>query len=389
MKNKKPKILDKIYALEDFEYYAKKHLPKPVYGYVSGGAERNETLNGNFQDLSKYKFIPNILRDVSKRSIKTSIFGQEWDAPFGISPMGVSALAAYRGDLVLAESARNKNIPMMISGSSLIPMEDIIKLAPETWFQAYLPGEHDKVEGLVERVKNAGFKTLVLTVDVSVLAGRENNLRNGFSTPLRPSLKLLYNGMIRPKWSINTFLKTILLHGMPHFENFLAQRGEPVFSASVNRDFGKRSNLNWSHMKQIRDLWDGNLIVKGILNKDDAIKASSFGADAIIISNHGGRQLDSAISSIKALENIRPHIKDNCKLFIDSGFRRGTDVIKALSIGADFVFIGRPFLYAASIAGLQGVEHAINLLMDEIDRDIALIGINNLTELNKQLIYSY
>ncbi|MGB0573699.1 MAG: alpha-hydroxy acid oxidase [Hyphomicrobiales bacterium] len=384
---KKPRILNKVFALDDLEYYAKRHLPRPVFGYISGGSERNQTLDINLQDLQKIKFIPNILRDVSKRSITTSLFGNKWNAPFGISPMGVSALAAYRGDIVLAEAARNMNIPMIISGSSLIPMEEIIKLAPETWFQAYLPGEHDKVEKLVLRVKNAGFKTLILTVDVSVLAGRENNLRNGFSTPLRPSFRLMYDGMIRPKWTLNTFLRTLLIHGMPHFENFLADRGEPVFSATINRDFGKRSNLNWEHLKQIRDLWDGNLIVKGILNTDDAIKAQSMGADAIIISNHGGRQLDSAISSIKALENIRPVIKGECKIFVDSGFRRGTDVIKALAIGADFVFIGRPFLYAASIAGQEGVEHSIQLLMEEIDRDIALLGVNSIDELNTNLLH--
>ena len=281
------------------------------------------------------------------------------------------------------------NIPMVISGSSLIPMEEIIKLAPGTWFQAYLPGEHDKVENLVLRVKKAGFETLVLTVDVAVLAGRENNLRNGFSTPLRPSFSLLYQGLTHPNWSMNTFLKTIFKHGMPHFENFLAERGEPVFSASINRDFGKRSNLNWEHLKQIRKLWDGNLIVKGILNKGDALKAINLGADAIIISNHGGRQLDSAISSIKALENIRPHVKGDCKLFVDSGFRRGTDVIKALALGADFVFIGRPFLYAASIAGIAGVTHTINLLKEEIDRDMALLGVNEIDELGLELLQKY
>lgn len=387
MSNKKSRILNKVFALDDFEIEAKKHLPRPIFGYVSGGAERNETLMGNFNDLRRYKFIPNVLRDVSKRSIKKELFGHVWDAPFGIAPMGVSALAAYRGDLVLAESASRKNIPMVISGSSLIAMEEIIKIAPNTWFQAYLPGEHEKVEKLINRVKEAGFKTLILTVDVSVLAGRENNLRNGFSTPLRPSLKLFYNGLVRPKWSFNTFLRTLLVHGMPHFENFLADRGEPVFSASINRDFGKRANLNWDHLKQIRDLWDGNLIVKGILNKDDAMKAVSMGSDGIIISNHGGRQLDSAISSIQALEQIRPHIKNNCKVFVDSGFRRGTDVIKALSLGADFVFVGRPFLFAASIAQKQGVDYAISLLSEEIDRDIALLGVNNLDELNSSILY--
>ncbi len=389
MTEKKPRILDKIYALEDIEAYAKKHLPKPIFGYVAGGAERNHTLRNNTEDFANYKFVPNILRNVSERSIKTEIFDREWDAPFGISPMGVSALAAYRGDIVLAEAAKKMNIPMMISGSSLIPMEEIIKLAPGTWFQAYLPGEHDKVENLVLRVKKAGFETLVLTVDVAVLAGRENNLRNGFSTPLRPSFRLLYQGLTHPNWSINTFLKTIFKHGMPHFENFLADRGEPVFSASINRDFGKRSNLNWEHLRQIRKLWDGNLIVKGILNKGDALKAINLGADAIIISNHGGRQLDSAISSIKALENIRPHVKNDCKIFVDSGFRRGTDVIKALALGADFVFIGRPFLFAASIAGLPGVLHAINLLKEEIDRDMALLGVNEIGDLGHELLQKY
>ena len=303
-------------------------------------------------------------------------------------PMGVSACCfRHRGDIVLADAAQKMNIPMVISGSSLIPMEEIIKLAPGTWFQAYLPGEHDKVENLVLRVKKAGFETLVLTVDVAVLAGRENNLRNGFSTPLRPSFSLLYQGLTHPNWSMNTFLKTIFKHGMPHFENFLAERGEPVFSASIKRDFGKRSNLNWEHLKKIRKLWDGNLIVK-VFN-GDALKAINLGTDAIIISNHGGRQLDSAISSIKALENIRPHVKGDCKLFVDSGFRRGTDIIKALALGADFVFIGRPFLYAASIAGIAGVTHTINLLKEEIDRDMALLGVNEIDELGLELLQKY
>ena len=159
MTRKKPRILNKIYALEDLEVHAKKHLPKPVFGYVSGGAERNHTLRNNAEDFANYKFVPNILRNVSERSTKTEIFGRQWNAPFGISPMGVSALAAYRGDIVLADAAQKMNIPMVISGSFLITMEEIIKLAPGTWFQAYLPGEHDKVENLVLRVKKAGFET--------------------------------------------------------------------------------------------------------------------------------------------------------------------------------------------------------------------------------------
>jgi len=379
------KIIKKIYALEDIEHYARKHLPRPIFGYVSGGSETNSSLRENRRIFEDYKFTPRILKNVSNRTTETKLFGQSWSAPFGISPMGVSALAAYRGDLILAEAAKKSSVPMIMSGSSLIPMEDVISLAPETWFQAYLPGESDRIEKLIERVEKAGFKTLILTVDVAVMAGRENNLRSGFSTPLRPSLRLAYDGITHPKWTLNTFLRTILLHGMPHFENFFATRGEPIFSSSVNRDFGQRANLNWKHLEQIRKQWKGNLIVKGILDKDDAIIAKEIGAEGIIISNHGGRQLDSAISSLEALENIVPHLKD-VSIMVDSGFRRGNDILKALVIGADFVFIGRPFLYAASIAGLEGVEHAINLLKDEIDRNMALLGINSLEELNSSFL---
>ena len=379
------KIIKKIYALEDIERYARKHLPRPIFGYVSGGSETNSSLRENRRIFEDYKFTPRILKNVSNRTTETKLFGQSWSAPFGISPMGVSALAAYRGDLVLAEAAKKSSVPMIMSGSSLIPMEDVISLAPETWFQAYLPGESDRIEKLIGRVEKAGFKTLILTVDVAVMAGRENNLRSGFSTPLRPSLRLAYDGITHPKWTLNTFLRTILLHGMPHFENFFAPRGEPILSSSVNRDFGQRANLNWKHLEQIRKQWKGNLIVKGILDKDDAIIAKEIGAEGIIISNHGGRQLDSAISSLEALENIVPHLKD-VTIMVDSGFRRGNDILKALVIGADFVFIGRPFLYAASIAGLEGVEHAINLLKDEIDRNMALLGINSLEELNSSFL---
>jgi L-lactate dehydrogenase (cytochrome) len=171
---------------------------------------------------------------------------------------------------VLAQAAGQANIPMVMSGSSLIPLEDVAKANPAAWFQAYLPGEPDRILGLLERVERAGFETLMLTVDTAVLANRENNVRSGFSTPLRPGLRLTWDGMMRPNWTLNTFFRTLLKHGMPHFENSYATRGAPILAKSVMRDFGAKDHLNWRHLELIRERWKGHLVLKGIMAREDA-----------------------------------------------------------------------------------------------------------------------
>ncbi len=374
--------LQHILSLEDFEPAAKRHLPRPIFGFVSGAAETNATLRDNRDAFTEWGFVPRVLRDVSQRSQATALFGRACAAPFGIAPMGISALMAYRGDLVLARAAATDNIPMIMSGSSLIRLEDVVKENPAAWFQAYLPGEPDRILALVERVERAGFETLVLTVDTAASANRENNVRSGFSTPLRPSLRLAWDGVTRPRWLLDTALRTLLRHGMPHFENSYATRGAPIFSGRVERDFGARDHLNWHHLELIRKHWPGKLVVKGLLHAGDAVTARDSGADGIIVSNHGGRQLDGAVSPLRVLPEIVAALGGDYPVMMDSGVRRGTDVLKALALGAKFVFVGRPFIYAASIAGESGVRHAIRLLADEIRRDMGLLGINALRELN-------
>jgi len=244
---------------------------------------------------------------------------------------------------------------MIMSGSSLIRLEDVVATAPGTWFQAYLPGEPERIDALVDRVSEAGFKTLVLTVDTAALANRESNIRAGFSTPLRPSLALAWQGITHPRWTVGTFLRTLLRHGVPHFENSYATRGAPIVSSNVMRDFGRKDHLNWTHLERIRNRWAGRLVVKGILHPDDAARSRAVGADGVIVSNHGGRQLDGALSPLAALPGIFDRVGDQMPVMVDGGFRRGTDVMKALALGAHLVFVGRPFLYAASVAGLPGV----------------------------------
>ncbi|WP_325265697.1 alpha-hydroxy acid oxidase [uncultured Rhizobium sp.] len=370
-----------VLSLGDFELLAKRHLPAPLFGYIAGASETNASLRMNEAAFREISLTPRVLRNVSTRTTKTILFGEEWSAPFGIAPMGISALIAYRGDLVLAQAAQDAGIAMIMSGSSLIRLEEIIEAAPRSWFQAYLPGEPDRIDGLIDRVASAGYKTLVLTVDTAVLANRENNIRAGFSTPLRPSLRLAWQGMTHPAWTIGTFARTILNYGIPHFENSYATRGAPIIASNVMRDFGKKDHLSWDHFSRIRQRWTGNLVVKGILHPEDAAIAAERGADGIIVSNHGGRQLDGAIAPMKALPAIVDRVGSETVVMIDGGIRRGTDIAKALAIGAKFVFVGRPFLYAAAVGSNNGVAKAASILADELHRNMGLLGVTEIIEL--------
>jgi len=373
--------LDAILCLDDFEPAARRHLPRPIFGYVAGAVETNRSLRDNREAFDEFAFVPRTLVDISGRRTETELFGQTWSAPFGIAPMGIEALYAYRGDLVLARGAASAGLPMIMSGSSLIRLEEVAAQSPGTWFQAYLPGDVAQIEALIDRVAAAGFRTLVITVDTPVSANRENNVRTGFSTPLRPSLRLAWDGLSHPRWLFGTFLRTLMRHGMPHFENNYAHRGAPIVSKHVARDFASRGHLNWAHIARIRARWQGRLVIKGILAPDDARRARDHGAQGVIVSNHGGRQLDGAIAPLRMLPEVVAACPD-LPVMLDSGVRRGTDVLKALALGARFVFVGRPFAYAASIAGDAGVAHAIRLMSEEISRDMAMLGVNRLDELD-------
>jgi len=373
--------LRNILCLADFELAARRHLPRPIFGYVAGGAEDTIALQAAAEAYRQWAFVPRVLVDVSQRSQQTELFGEMYSSPFGIAPMGICALIAYRGDLTLALAAEAANIPMIVSSTALTRLEDVRAAAPRTsWFQAYLPGDAAKIDAMVQRVQSAGYRTLVLTVDVATLPSRENNVRVGFTMPLRPSVRLAWDGIVRPRWTIGTLLRTLLKNGMPHFENSSAVRGVPIFSSAAVREFGSRDTLSWAHVDQIRRMWNGKLVLKGILSVEDARIAADRGVDGVIVSNHGGRQLDASLAPLHALPAIA-RAKGQMRVMIDSGIRRGNDVLKALALGADFVFIGRPFIYAASVGGQEGVAHAIRLLAHEIQQDMALIGISSLREL--------
>src|SRR5690606_7510299 len=280
--------------------------------------------------------------------------------------------------IVLARVAAEENIPMITSGASLTALEKVREAGRTSWFQAYLPGEEPVITALTERAARAGFDTLVLTVDVQVASNRENNVRSGYNSPLRPTPRLAWDCMVRPHWLFGMFLRTLLTHGMPHFENMGPRT--PLISSTGVRSSGRRDKLTWRHVELMRRLWKGKLVLKGILDPEDARIARESGVDGVIVSNHGGRQLDGAVAPLRALPGVKAQA-GTMTVKMDSGIRRGTAVLKALALGAQFVFVGRPFLYAAVVAGDEGVHHAVKLLREEIDRDMALIGIASLADM--------
>jgi L-lactate dehydrogenase (cytochrome) len=379
-----PRRFKNILCLEDFEEPARRFLPRPIFGYVQGGVESNTARDRSRAAFAAWEFMPRVLVDSRRRHQKTTLLGRTYDLPFGFPPMGGTSLAAYRGDSVLAEVAAELNTVMIQSGASLTPMERVREIGSTAWFQAYLPGEKDIIVPLVERAQRAGFDTLVLTVDVQVPSNRENNVRTGYNSPLRPTPRLAWDCLLRPRWLFGAFGRTILEQGgMPHLENMGFER-IPVMG-NLERPRLARDGLSWEHVELMRKMWKGKLVLKGVLSPQDVRIARESGVDGILVSNHGGRQLDYSIAPLRALPGAVAEA-GNMAIMVDGGIRRGTDVLKALALGAHYVFVGRPFLYAASIAGAAGVHHAASLLRDEISRDMAMLGISSLAEMKRELL---
>jgi L-lactate dehydrogenase (cytochrome) len=380
-----PRRLKGILSLEDFEEPARRFLPRPIFGYISGAVETNASLRGNREAFAEFEFLPRVLVNTRARHQKTTLFGRTYDLPFGFPPMGGTSLAAYMGDTVLAEVAAELNTVMIQSGASLTPMERVKAVGPTAWFQAYLPGDPGIITPLVERAQRTGFEVLVLTVDVQVASNRENNVRTGYSSPLKPTPRLALDCMLRPRWLCGTFGRTVLSQGMPHLENMGFPR-MPILG-NIERPRMARDGLSWEHVELMRKLWKGKLVLKGVLSKEDVRIARESGVDGIMVSNHGGRQLDGTVAPLRMLPSVVSEAGDMA-IMMDSGIRRGTDVLKALALGAHFVFVGRPFLYAASIAGKAGVHHGAKLLREEISRNMAMLGIASVAEMKRELLVS-
>lgn len=364
--------LKQILNLNDFEAQARKHLPKAIFGYVQGGADDGTTLCHNREALEHIRLIPRILRDVSACSQEVTLFGQRFASPFMIAPMGASAIVAHDADNAMAKAARAARIPYILSANAITPIEEIAQHYPGCWFAGYQKPDESNIERMVKRVADAGFSAYFLTADVAVGSNRENNQRNGYTMPFRPTARLAFDMARHPSWLYRTGLKTLRQRGLPRISNIDPVERPSIFSREINAVTGYAS-FSWKHAEMIRRYWKGALIIKGVLSPEDARLTREMGADGIAVSNHGGRQLDCAVSPMEVLRAIKAE-SGSMTVLADSGFRRGTDIVKGLALGADAVLVGRPFLYAAALGGEKAITRAIGLLQREIHIDQCLLG---------------
>lgn len=373
------------YNIEDLRNAARKRLPRVAYDYLEWGAEDYVTLRENRAAFERIRLKPRILLDVSDRSQKVDVFGKSFDAPFGIAPTGAAGLYCFEADVELARAAQKANVPFVLSTASFTAMERVARSAGGTkWFQLYMSKDRDPAERLVVRARDAGFEALVVTTDVPVGANREYNRRNGFEIPFRLNLANMMDGVLHPRWLCDVFLRTLLDSGVPRFQNVDTNTGGRIISKDLAQFRARRDALDWSDLGWLRDIWPGKLMVKGIMTVSDALLAAEHGADGIFVSNHGGRQLDGAISPLSALPEIVEAVGGRMAIMLDGGIRRGTDIVKALALGADMVFVGRATLYGVTVAGQRGAEHALALLRSEVDRVLALLGCRSVAELGPQ-----
>jgi len=352
-----------IHSSDDARRLAQRRLPWMVFDYIDGAAGREVGAARNRDAFDALTLRPRILRDVSKRDLSSQVFGQMTKAPFGISPMGMCNLSGPGADMMLARLAAHENVPLGVSTVASTAMEPLIEAAEgNAWFQLYFSGDGVGTFKLVERAKAAGYKTIVLTVDVAEVGRRPRELRHGFTMPFRIGPKQFVDFALHPRWSI-----TSLLAGKPDMANF--QMPGYTFDRTESR-----AAANWDTLAKLRDMWPGNLVVKGVLDADDAVMLRDAGVDAIQVSSHGARQLDSAPAPILALKEIRAAVGPDMPLFFDTGLRSGEDVVKAYSQGANFAFLGRILQFAIAAGGEEGLAQLWEILRDETSITLAQIG---------------
>ncbi|MEM8538544.1 MAG: alpha-hydroxy acid oxidase [Pseudomonadota bacterium] len=359
----------RIHSSEDARKLARRRLPWMVFDYIDGAAGAEVGAARNRAALDALELRPRILRDVSDRSLAVDLFGQKTGAPFGISPMGMCNLSGPGADLMLARLAAREKVPLGVSTVASTAMEPLIEAAEgHAWFQLYFSGDGQGTFKLVERAKAAGYETIILTVDVAEVGRRPRELRHGFTMPFRIGLKQFLDFALHPRWSI-----AALIAGRPQMANF--QMDGYAFDRTESR-----ARADWDTLARLRDMWPGKLVVKGVLDVEDAQALTRAGVDAIQVSSHGARQLDSAPPPIDKLAEIRQAVGPDFPLFYDTGLRGGEDVVKAYAQGANFTFLGRILQFAIAAGGEGGLKELWSVLRSEVSITLAQVGKRSLLD---------
>ena len=372
------------FSIEELRRQARHRLPRAVFDFIDGGAEDENTLRGNRAAFDKVCLLPRVLVDVSRIDTGTSLLGKPAALPIAIAPTGVVGFGWRGGDVAIAKAAAASGIPYSLSMSATASIERIAREAPgRLWFQAYFLKQRDYTLGLIERARQAGYEALIVTADVPVGGKRERDYRNDFSVPFRFTPKNLLDFASRPGWAL-----PMLVRGMPVMENLTGLAPEARDTAALASSVARNNDatFDWDALKMVRDRWPGKLLVKGILRSDDAERAVAVGCEGVIVSNHGGRQLDGAVAAFDALPAVARAVGGKATVLMDGGVRRGADVLKALACGAQAVMVGRATLYGVCAAGEAGALRALDILSDELVRAMQLCGARRVSEIGPDLL---
>lgn len=373
------KINSKYPSIADLRSKAKSKMPKFAFEYLDGGCNNDDNLKKNTSDLRAVELIPEYLKPTVKVNLQTTLFGITYDAPFGIAPIGLQGLMWPKAPEILARAAFENNIPFILSTVTTSSIERIAQITEgKAWFQLYYPAKEEVRKDIIKRAAEAACPVLVLLSDVPSFGFRPRDIRNGLAMPPKMSARNFYEILKRPEWALKT-----LLHGQPEFETLkpYMPKGLNLSQLAKFMDETFDGRLNEEKIKPIREQWKGKIVLKGVTSEADMEKAIRLGLDGVIISNHGGRQLDAGESTIKSLKKLQAKYKDKITMMMDSGLRNGPDVARTLAEGASFSFLGRSFMYGVGALGNQGAQHTIELIKTELMQVMDQLGCEKTTDL--------
>ena len=384
--------VSQAYSVADLRRMAQQRLPRALFDFYDGGAEDETTLRGNRDAFERCRLRPRVLVDVEQVDTSTQLLGAPAALPLAIAPTGAPGFGWPGADVAIAQAAAAIGVPYSLSSSGTTSIEKIAREAPgRLWFQAYVLRDRAYFEDMIRRAQGAGYEALMITVDLPVGGKRERDFRNHFSIPFRFTPKNVFDFALHPRWALR-----VARHGMPQMETLAglakpagstAKPSASAIASSVGRNYDP--SFDWTRLAQVRDLWPRRLIVKGVAHADDAVRLAAMGVDAVVVSNHGGRQLDGSAATLDLLPAVVAAVNGRIPVLMDGGVRRGTDVIKALACGAQAVLVGRATLYGAVAAGLPGAQRALAILQDEIERGMRLCGVTRVAQIDRDLVLAW
>ncbi|MDQ2633817.1 MAG: alpha-hydroxy-acid oxidizing protein [Pseudomonadota bacterium] len=374
--------------IADLREAARRRLPRGVFDYLDKGTEDQVALQENRDAFERRKLLNRVMVPLKGRELGTVLFGKPIGLPLVIAPTGLAGLCWFEGEMAVARSAAAAKIPFTLATGATTAMERIVgESGAECWFQVYMWADRAKSFQLVKRARSAGFRSLVVTVDFALGANREHNKRNGFITPFKLNPRAARDVALHPRWLLSVLGRHVVKYGaMPRNENFPDDYRATILKNPMERDVIRNETMEWEDLRRLRDVWPETLIVKGIIRPDDAERAVEYGADGIVVSNHGGRNMDSACASLDALPAVVKAVGGGTTIMLDSGIRRGSDLVKALALGAQAVMVGRAPLYGVAAGGQAGSDLALKLLRTEFEKTMAYVGCRTVGEIGEDVL---